>query len=339
MPMFKTWTDAIGHTPLVSLRRLDRDLPGKVAVKLEYTNPLGSLKDRIALAMVEQAEQSGRLRPGMTVVEATNGNTGIAIAAVCVSRGYPVVIVMPETMSMERRIMLRLLGAEVRLTPAAFGLVGSFAVVAELVASNPSYYFINQGENEANPAAHHQTAAEIWEDTAGEVGVVVSGVGTGGSFRGIAEFLKQKDPRIRMIAVEPEESPVLSGGERGVHRIPGIGPGIIPPMLDACWPDGIERVSSEEARQVTRRVIAEEGIPVGISSGAMIAAALRVASRPENRGTLVVTLAASQVERYLSTHLAEEERRYAEGLSVSEPKPELLQQAMAQKFETRSRSR
>ncbi|NUP06182.1 MAG: pyridoxal-phosphate dependent enzyme [Polyangiaceae bacterium] len=316
MPIYEKWSDAVGRTPLVRLCALDRELPAKIAVKLEYLNPLGSMKDRIAVTMLEEAVRSGALRPGMTVVEATNGNTGIALAAVCACWGYPIVVVMPESMSLERRILLTQLGARVCLTPAELGLVGAFAKVSELVSQDPSFHFINQGANAENPRAHYRTADEIWQDTAGAVDIVVQGVGTGGSFRGLSDRLRGLKPNLRMIAVEPEESAVLSGGERGVHAIPGIGPGIVPPMLEGAWPDAVEKVSTDLALVTARRMIAEEGIPAGISSGAMMAAALRVASEPSNAGKLVVTFAPSQVERYLTTPLADEARARAARMPV-----------------------
>jgi cysteine synthase A len=311
MPIFERWSDAVGRTPLVRLQALDAGLCARVAVKLEYLNPLGSIKDRIAVAMLGEAIRSGRLRPGMTVVEATNGNTGIALAAVCASFGYPILVVMPESMSVERRVMLLSLGASVCLTPAELGLVGSFAKVSELLARHPDYLFINQGENAENHRAHHRTALEIWDDTAGAIDILVHGVGTGGSLRGIADELRARKPSIEIVAVEPAESPVLSGGERGLHGIPGIGPGIVPPFLEHAWPDRVECVSSRDALETAQRVMREEGLPVGISSGAMVAAALRVAAERRNQGKLVVTLATSAFERYISTPLADDARHRA----------------------------
>lgn len=319
MKIYSDITKTVGNTPLVEMQRLGKDLPGRIVLKLEFFNPLGSVKDRIGLNMVEKAEKTGKLERGMTVLEPTSGNTGIALAFVCAAKGYPLTLVMPETMSQERRTLLLLLGAKVILTPAAFGMRGAVAKAMEMAEKNPNYFLTRQFENPDNPEIHRTTTAkEIWADTDGQVDIIVSGVGTGGTLTGVAHVLKAKKPDLKMIAVEPTESPVLSGEKAGPHKIQGIGAGFVPPILDRKMIDGIEKVSSEESLKVAREVIKNEGIPVGISSGAAIAAALRQAAKPENKGKLIVCIVPSYTERYLSTLLAEQERQQAQALPVEQ---------------------
>ena len=301
-------TELVGRTPLVRLNRLSEGLAATVVVKLEYFNPSGSVKDRAALAMVEAAEASGILRPGGGIVEATSGNTGIALAMIAAARGYRCVLVMPETMSVERRILLRAYGAELVLSPGAEGMAGAIAR-AEALASEHGYFVPRQFENPANPAAHRRaTAEEIWRDTDGLVDVVIAGVGTGGTITGLAQGLKDRRPGLRVIGVEPEESPVLSGGAKAPHLIQGIGAGFVPANYDASLVDEVCRVSSARALLTARDLASREGLLLGISSGATVAAALDVASRPEMSGRLVVAVTASFGERYLSTALFEHMR-------------------------------
>ena len=312
-------TSTIGNTPLVKMQRIGQGLPAEIVLKLEFFNPLGSVKDRIGMNMVDQAEKSGLLKKGMTVLEPTSGNTGIALAFVCAAKGYPLTLVMPETMSQERRTLLLLLGAEVILTPGPLGMRGAIAKAIELNEKNPQKYFLTkQFENNMNPDIHRKTTAlEIWNDTDGKVDIVIAGVGTGGTITGVGQVLKSKKSSVKMIAVEPTESPVLSGEKPGPHKIQGIGPGFIPPVLDRSMIDGIEKVSSEESLKMAREIIKKEGIPVGISSGAAVVAALRQAALPENKGRLIVCMIPSYTERYLSTLLAEQERTQAAQLTVS----------------------
>lgn len=318
MKIFADITKTIGNTPLIQFQRIGKGLPGNLFFKLEFFNPLGSVKDRIGNNMIEQAEKSGRLKPGMTVLEPTSGNTGIALAFVCAAKGYPLTLVMPETMSQERRTLLLLLGAEVILTPGPLGMKGAIAKSLELADKNSNYYLTRQFENPDNPAIHRETTAlEIWNDTDGQVDIVISGVGTGGTITGVGQVLKAKKPSVQMIAVEPVESPVLSGGKPSPHKIQGIGAGFVPPVMDKGIVDGIEQVSSEEALKTAKDIIKKEGVPVGISSGAAVAAALRQAAKPENKGKNIVCIIPSYTERYLSTLLAEEERVKAAGLTVS----------------------
>ena len=318
MRVFEDITKTVGNTPLVKLQRVGAGLPGKILLKLEFFNPLSSVKDRIGVSMIERAEVTGALKKGMRVIEPTSGNTGIALAFVCASKGYPLTLVMPETMSQERRTLLLLLGAQVVLTPGPLGMKGAIAKCLELKDQDSSSFVPSQFENPSNLMAHREsTALEIWRDTDGQVDIVVSAVGTGGTLTGIGEVLKVKKPSIRMVAVEPAESPVISGGKPGPHKIQGIGAGFIPQILNTGIIDLTEQVSSEESLAMARKVIQEEGIPVGISSGAAVVAALRVAARPENQGKLIVTMIASSTERYLSTLLAEKERAAAAALQVS----------------------
>ncbi len=311
-------TGTIGNTPLVRMQRIGKGLPGEILLKLEFFNPLGSVKDRIGLSMIEAAERAGVLKPGMKVIEPTSGNTGIALAFVCAAKGYPLTLVMPETMSVERRTLLLLLGAQVILTPGPLGMKGAIAKVMELQEKDSSVYVPSQFENPSNPEVHRRTTAEeIWRDTDGQVDILVSAIGTGGTATGVGAVLKGRKPSFQVIAVEPVESPVISGGKPGPHKIQGIGAGFVPKNLDTKLVDAIEQVSSDEALTMSRRIIKEEGIPVGISSGAAVAAALRVAGRPENKGKKIVVIIASYTERYLSTLLAEQERTQAAQLQVS----------------------
>jgi cysteine synthase A len=318
MHVFNDITATIGNTPLIRMQRLGRTLPGEILLKLEFFNPLGSVKDRIGLAMIEAAEKAGQLGPGRRVVEPTSGNTGIALAFICAAKGYPLTLVMPETMSYERRTLLLMFGAEVILTPGPLGMRGALAKAMEIQEKDPSVFMPSQFDNAANPEVHRRTTAEeIWRDTDGLVDIVVCGVGTGGTTTGVGEVLKKRKPSVRVIVVEPVESAVISGDKPGPHKIQGIGAGFIPKNLNTGVVDGVERVISEEAIQMSRRLIKEEGIPVGISSGAAVVAALRVAERPENRGKKIVVVIPSYTERYLSTPLAEKERREALELKVS----------------------
>ena len=325
MKIYDNITQTIGRTPLVRLQRLGQGLPARIALKLEFFNPLGSVKDRIGLAMIEAAEKAGLIRPGTPVIEPTSGNTGVALAFVCASKGYPCTLVMPETMSMERRTLLLMLGAKVVLTPGALGMRGAIAKATELAGKTPGAFIPGQFENPANPDIHRRTTAlEIWDDTDGQVDIVVAGVGTGGTLTGVGSALKSKKPSIQMVAVEPVESAVISGGQPGPHKIQGIGAGFIPKNLDTQFVDSVEKVTSDEALAMARDVIRKEGIPVGISSGAAVTAALRVAARSENQGKLVVAVMASYTERYLSTMLAEEARQQAQALPVSPIDPASL---------------
>jgi cysteine synthase A len=312
MKVFSDITKTIGNTPLIRLKKIGRDLPADIILKLEFFNPLGSVKDRIGLSMIESAERSGELKPGMMVIEPTSGNTGVALAFICAAKGYPLTLVMPETMSQERRTLLLLLGAKVVLTPADLGMRGAIAKSKELLDKNPNSFAPLQFENAANPEVHRLTTAiEIWDDTDGKVDVVVSGVGTGGTFTGLGSVLKAKKPSLRMIAVEPMESPVISGGAPGPHKIQGIGAGFVPRNFEKKYLDEVEKVTSDESLQMARRLIKEEGVPVGISSGAAVVAALRQAQKPENKGKMIVAIIASYSERYLSTLLAQPEREAA----------------------------
>jgi len=299
--------DTIGRTPLVRAPRLAaaEGLAADLVLKLEFFNPLGSVKDRIGLAMIRAAEEAGTIRPGQgTLVEPTSGNTGIALAFVAAARGYRLVVTMPEGASEARRRMLRLLGAEVVETPAREGMAGAIARAEAIVAATPGAIMLRQFDNPANPAIHEATTAEeIWEDTAGEVDAIIGGVGTGGTLTGIARALKPRRPGLRIIGVEPDESAVLSGDRAGPHGIQGIGAGFVPSVLEPRLLDGIERVAEAEAIATARRVARTDGIPVGISSGAALAAGLRVARGPEMAGRRVVVICASFAERYLSTPL------------------------------------
>lgn len=318
MKIYSDITKTIGQTPLVEMQRVGKGLPGKLLLKLEFFNPLASVKDRIGLAMIEDAERTGKLKPGMQIIEPTSGNTGIALAFVAAAKGYPLTLVMPETMSQERRTLLLMLGAKIILTPGPLGMKGAIAKSMELAEKTPNCWVPGQFDNPANPEIHKETTAlEIWNDTDGKVDMVISGVGTSGTITGVGQVLKAKKPSVKMIAVEPTESPVLSGGKPGPHKIQGLGAGFVPSVMDRSVVDGVEQVSSEESMKVAREVIKTEGIPVGISSGAAIAAGLRQASREENRGKYIVVIIPSTTERYLSTLLAEQERQEAQSLQVA----------------------
>ncbi|MGE5505814.1 MAG: cysteine synthase A [Actinomycetota bacterium] len=298
--------DTIGATPLVRMGRLAADAGCKADIlgKCEFFNPLASVKDRIGFAMIEAAEAAGELKPGATIVEPTSGNTGIALAFVCAAKGYRLILCMPESMSLERRKMLALLGAEIVLTPASKGMTGAVRQAEELVRDTPGAIMPQQFKNPANPAVHERTTAqEIWNDTAGRVDIVVSGVGTGGTISGIGRALKKLKPAVRMVAVEPEDSPVLSGGAPGPHKIQGIGAGFVPDILDRAVVDEILQIGNETAFTTARKAARLEGLPVGISSGAALAAALELGSRAEHAGKQIVVILPSFAERYLSTPL------------------------------------
>jgi len=301
--------DTMGDTPLVRLNRMAKEAGSKadILLKLEFFNPLSSVKDRIGVSMIETLEEQGTITPGKSVlVEPTSGNTGIALAFVAAAKGYRLILVMPESMSIERRKMLLILGAEIELTEAAKGMRGAIAKAQELVASIPGAVMPQQFENPANPEIHRRTTAEeIWNDTKGAVDVVISGVGTGGTITGVGQVLKQRKPSVKMIALEPEDSPVLSGGQPGPHKIQGIGAGFVPGILDRKVIDEIITISNETAFETARKTARLEGIPVGISSGAAIAAALEVGARPDMAGKTIVAIIPSFAERYLSTALFE----------------------------------
>jgi cysteine synthase len=297
-------TELIGNTPLVRLNKLSKGSVADVVVKLEFFNPAKSVKDRIGFAMVDAAEKAGLIGPGTTIVEPTSGNTGIALAMVCAAKGYKCILTMPETMSKERRMLLRAYGAELVLTPGSEGMGGAIKKAEELVASNENYFLPQQFENPANPEIHRKTTAEeIWRDTDGRVDILVAGVGTGGTITGVGEVLKARKPSFRVVAVEPDASPILSGGQRGPHPIQGIGAGFIPKVLNTSIYDEIVRVNGEDSFSTARRMAREEGLLVGISSGAATWAALQVAQRAENAGKLIVVIIPSFGERYLSTAL------------------------------------
>ena len=297
-------TALIGHTPLVRINKITDGAPARVAAKLEFFNPASSVKDRIGVSMIDAAQAAGLIGPDTVVVEPTSGNTGIALAMVCAARGIPVVLTMPETMSVERRMLLRAFGAQLILTPGPEGMAGAIAKAEELARSDPKYFMPQQFANPANPEVHRRTTAEeIWDDTDGQVDVVVAGVGTGGTITGVGQVLKQRKPSVRMVAVEPAASPVLSGGAKGPHPIQGIGAGFVPDVLDTGVYDEVVQVGNDDAMATARRAAAEEGLLVGISSGAALWAATQVARRPENAGKLIVVIIPSCGERYLSTAL------------------------------------
>ncbi|MFN9356450.1 MAG: cysteine synthase A [Alphaproteobacteria bacterium] len=304
--IYDSIVDTIGNTPLVRIHRVAQDANARAALlhKLEFVNPRARVKDRIGVSMIDDLERAGRIRPGTTLIEPTSGNTGIALAFVAAAKGYPLILVMPESMSMERRKMLLLLGARLELTPAAQGMRGAVARAQELAREIPNAIIPQQFENPANPDIHVRTTAqEIWNDTQGKVDVVISGVGTGGTITGVGRALKKLKPSIRMVAVEPEDSAVLSGRQPGPHKIQGIGAGFVPGILDREIIDEIVTIGNETAFATARRVARLEGIPVGISSGAAVAAALELAQRSEMVGKTIVTIIPSFAERYLSTAL------------------------------------
>lgn len=325
MKIYRDITATIGMTPLVRLNKMAEGLDAEIYLKLEFFNPLGSVKDRIGQSMIQAAEASGKLKKGMKVIEPTSGNTGIALAFICASKGYDLTLVMPETMSQERRTLLLLLGAKIILTPGPNGMKGAIAKTLELISKTENVFYPSQFLNENNPAIHRTTTAlEIWNDTDGQVDIVISGVGTGGTITGVGEVLKQKNPQVKMIAIEPVESPVLSGGKPSPHKIQGIGAGFVPAILNRKVIDEVLQVSSEESLATAKEVIKKEGIPVGISSGAAVFAALKVAARPENKNKKIVVIIPSYTERYLSTLLAEDERKTASALPTETVSDEWL---------------
>jgi cysteine synthase len=304
MTLHTNITTTVGSTPLVKLNTLSREGGADVLVKLESANPLSSVKDRIGLAMIEAAESAGLLKPDSVVVEPTSGNTGIALAFVCAARGYRIILTMPETMSLERRGLLKHLGAELVLTPGPKGMKGAIARAQEIVAQTPGAFMPNQFANPANPEIHRKTTAEeIWKDTGGQVDIFVAGVGTGGTITGVSEAIKARKAGFKAIAVEPADSPVLSGGQPGPHKIQGIGAGFVPDVLNVGIIDEIVTVTAPQAFETARKLATREGILGGISAGANVWAALQIAARPENRGKQIVTVICDTGERYLSTDL------------------------------------
>jgi cysteine synthase A len=302
--IYENVTEAVGRTPLVRLNRLTEGVEATILAKLEFYNPAGSVKDRIGVAIVDAAEKAGALTPGGTIVEATSGNTGIALAMVGAARGYKVILAMPETMSKERRVLLRAFGAEIVLTPGPDGMRGAVETAQDIVAKTDNAIWARQFANEANPAIHRATTAEeIWEDTAGDVDIFVAGVGTGGTITGVGQVLKERKPGVTVVAVEPLDSPILNGGKPGPHKIQGMGANFVPEILDTTVYDEVVDVSFDDALDVAKRLASEEGILAGISSGAIVWAALQLAKRPENAGKTIVAIVCDTGERYISTPL------------------------------------
>ncbi|MBI4970761.1 MAG: cysteine synthase A [Candidatus Omnitrophica bacterium] len=315
MKVYDDITKTIGNTPLVKLNRIAKGVDATILLKLEFFNPLSSVKDRIGSAMIEAGEKQGLINKATTIIEPTSGNTGIALAFVCAAKGYKLILTMPETMSMERRTLLCLLGAELVLTPGTEGMKGAIRKAEELIAQTPNSYMPQQFNNPANPEIHRKTTAEeIWNDTDGRADVLIAGVGTGGTLTGVGEVIKKRKPLFKCIAVEPESSPVISGGKPGPHKIQGIGAGFIPNNLNTKVMDGVIQVSNDNAFVMARRLAREEGILVGISSGAAVWAALDYAKKPEAKGKMIIVIIPSSGERYLSTPLADEARQHAMSL-------------------------